>query len=95
MKRLTIFFAIIVMAALLLAGCDSEKTQAPPVCTGDGSGPAPATETPSADNVSWSGYFGALTRRDSSQFNNATLQVKFLDDLLALFEIDMMEGSES
>jgi hypothetical protein len=101
MKRFTVFFAVIVMAALLLAGCDSEKTQAPSASAGDGSGPAAATETPppdvetpSADNVSWSGYFGALTRRDSSQYNNATLQVKFLDDLVVLFEIDMMEGSE-
>jgi hypothetical protein len=56
---------------------------------------AATTETPPADNASWFGYFGTLTRRESSQYNNATLQVKGLEDGVAIFEFDLMEGSES
>jgi hypothetical protein len=87
MKRFAVFFTVIVMAALLLAGCGSVKTQAPPAGASDGTG--------TADAASWFGYFGALTRKDSSQFKNATLQVKGLNDSVALFEFDMTEGGES
>ncbi len=47
------------------------------------------------DGSGWSGYFGTFTHRESSQYNNATLQIKALDEAVVLFEIDMMEGSES
>lgn len=88
MKRLYIFIAVIAMAVLLLAGCAEDTAPAPPVNTD-----SQTTSTPA--NISWDGYFGTLVRRESSQYNNATLQVKGLDDLVVLFEIDMMEGSES
>ncbi|HWQ75801.1 MAG TPA: Ig-like domain-containing protein [Syntrophomonas sp.] len=81
MKRFHILLVVITMAALLfLTGCN---------------GKAAKTPAPAPENVSWSGYFGTLVRQDSSQYNNAALQVKGLDDRVVLFAIDMMEGSES
>jgi serine protease inhibitor len=68
MKRFTMFFTVIVTVALLLAGCGDKKAQTTPTNTGDGSGLA-TTEASSSDNAGWFGYFSALTRRDSSQYN--------------------------
>lgn len=44
---------------------------------------------------SWDGYFGTLVNRESTEYTNATLQVKGLGNSLVLFEFDIMEGSES
>ncbi len=88
MKRFYILFIAIALTALLLTGCGEKITPALPADTGSQGNPAPA-------NISWDGYFGTLTRQESNQYNNATLQVKGLEDRVVLFEIDMTEGSES
>lgn len=87
MKRFYRLFAVTAAAALLLTGCNGKTAPAASGNTGSQIIPAPA-------NTGWNGYFGTLTRQSSSQYNNATLQVKGLDNSVVLFEIDMMEGSE-
>lgn len=93
---------LIAIPAVLLTCSDSGWAQTRPAITGGQTDQAPsaetpaiATETPATENVSWSGYFGTLVRKDSGQYDNSSMQVKFLDDMVVLFEIDMMEGSES
>jgi hypothetical protein len=43
----------------------------------------------------WDGLCSQFTRRGSSQYSNGTLQAKEIDGGLALFEFDLMEGSEA
>jgi hypothetical protein len=88
-------FLLTVISSLFLAAADSGWAQTNPAGTGEQNDRAPTTETSETANVSWSGYFGTLTRKGSGQYDNAVLQVKSLDDMVVLFEIDMMEGSES
>lgn len=95
MNRFMKIMLSVLMAAILLTGCGDHKESVPT------SEPSPAPAEPSSltgvvtGGTDWSGYFGSFARRDSSQFNNATLQIKALDEAVVLFEIDMMEGSES
>jgi hypothetical protein len=89
------FLILLAVAVLLLSGCNSSPPPASAPQPPADSAAEPADSAAEPADVSWSGYFGALTRRDSSQDNNATLQVKSLDNSLVLFEIDIVEGSES
>ena len=43
----------------------------------------------------WETLSGAFTRNDSSQYNNASLQIKYLSNDCVMFEFRLMEGSES
>ena len=99
MKHMKRIFAILLaslMAALLFAACGN-KTK-----------PAGADKTLPSQEVSpvelpaqgaalevWEGICGTYTRNDSSQYNNAVLMLKYLDNSCAMFEFRLMEGSES
>ncbi|NLO39702.1 MAG: hypothetical protein GX115_09560 [Ruminiclostridium sp.] len=97
------------MVAMLLTGCGNKKEPTPkaelPTTTSEPSTqpsepstqPGEVTNPPGSvtNGTGWSGYFGTFTHRESSQYNNSTLQIKALDEAVVLFEIDMMEGSES
>ena len=85
MKRFHMIFVVIIMAALLLTGCDGKTVPTSPANTDDQTNSV-------SENIGWGGYFGTLTRQTSGQYSSATLQVKELDDSVVLFEIDMMEG---
>ena len=43
----------------------------------------------------WRDVLGSYIREDSSQFNNASLNLKYLSDDAVMFEFKLMEGSES
>jgi len=43
----------------------------------------------------WESISGNFVRDDSSQYNNAVLQIKYLSNDCAMFEFRLMEGSES
>lgn len=53
-------------------------------------GPAAAYSVPEA----WQELNASFARDDSSQYNNAVLNLKYLGDAFALFEFRLMEGSE-
>ncbi len=54
---------------------------------------SPASSTDSNIGI-WEEMHASFTREDSSQYNNATLMMKYLDNSCALFEFRLMEGSE-
>lgn len=83
-KKVKIFALLVALAVsvLLFAGCGSQTQE-------------DADKQMDSDTDSWGGYFGTLTRRDSSQYNSAVMQVKGLGNSVVLFEFDIMEGSES
>ena len=102
MNRFIKIILSVLMVAMLFTGCDSKKQ---PTLKGQlltptsepSNAPGEPTKMPRSvtDDAGWSGYFGTFTHRDSSQYNNAILQIKALDEAMVLFEIDMMEGGES
>ena len=102
MNRFIKIILSVLMVAMLFTGCDSKKQ---PTLKGQlltptsepSNAPGEPTKMPRSvtDDAGWSGYFGTFTHRDSSQYNNAILQIKTLDEAMVLFEIDMMEGGES
>ncbi len=49
----------------------------------------------SAPLETWKKVSGSFTRQESNQYNNATLQMKYLGNSSAMFEFKLMEGSES
>lgn len=97
------------MVAMLLTGCGDQKesvpTGEPSSPTGKPSSPTAEPSPPPVEPSSpagavtgvtdWSGYFGSFVRRESSQYNNVTLQIKALDEAVVLFELDMIEDSEN
>lgn len=90
MKRSISVLLAMLMVAALFSGCGAGG--------GDPALPAPVSSapvSPAPEDVSWSGYSGTLSRRDSGQFDNAILQVRWLDDSSVLFALDLTEGSES
>jgi hypothetical protein len=48
-----------------------------------------------AARVVWESVSGVYVREDSSQYNNAVLQMKYLSNNCVMFEFRLMEGSES
>jgi hypothetical protein len=60
--------------------------------------PEEPTEEPAPDYAVppvWEELNASFTRDDSSQYNNAVLNLKYLGEVFALFEFRLMEGSES
>ncbi len=49
----------------------------------------------SAPQNAWETLCASFTREDSSQYNNATLQMKYLSNDCVMFEFKLMTGSES
>ena len=80
MKRIFAFFLASLLCLCLFACGDREPDE--PIVPDDYSGP-------------WLGFQSAFTRADSSQYNNGTLQVKYVGNSVVLFEFDLMEGSEA
>lgn len=72
----------IAMAALLCFGLFA--------CGGKEDPDEPAHE----DGSPWAGFQSSFARAGSSQYNNGTLQVKYLGNSVVLFEFSLMEGSE-
>lgn len=90
MKRSISLLLAALMASALLSGCaDGGAKLAPPAPVP----PAPQASAPG--DAGWSGYSATLTRRESGQYSNAVLKVKWLEAGAALFGLDLTEGSES
>jgi len=54
-----------------------------------------SSEMSSESSAVWETLSGEFTRNDSSQYNNASLQMKYLSNDCVMFEFRLMEGSES
>lgn len=89
-ERTKNIIAIIIMTlfALWLIGCDSGGT--------DGKSTVPTNVTATGTSLEvWKRLKGSFTRQGSGQYDNATLQMKYLDNSCVVFEFDLMEGDES
>lgn len=106
MKRLiaTLFCALMVLVPLTACeggtgvsgsvSSDSASVEMPVASNADDD----HQNNPSDDEAfgeGWDGFTSAFARSDSSQYNNATLQIKDMGGGVALFGINIMEGSES
>lgn len=89
--------AVLSLCTLFFTGCGNSPVESVPADAGEQATQEPEDTDMSTDSdrYSWDGYFGTLTRRDSSQYSNAVMQVKGLGGSVVLFEFDIMEGSES
>lgn len=96
---------LIVVLTLLLSACGGNgpgpaPQPEPPSSSADGTPEEPAepsAETPGLDYAVpevWEALNASFTRDDSSQYNNAVLNLKYLDEVFALFEFRLMEGIE-
>ncbi len=109
MKRLIAILLCSILIIVTFTACGSQTNLPEPDPSGSVNADTPA-DTPdtsdttggqdndNADAASWEGWGGftsSFARSDSSQYNNATLQIKDLGDGIALFGFDIMEGSES
>lgn len=86
--------------AVSLAGCSNTVENTPPPDASTSiSEPADSGETGSLGFADvpeeWETMHATFVREDSSQYNNATLMMKYLDNGCVLFEFRLMEGSES
>lgn len=81
MKKLLIF-ALVLTLMVSIAGCTEKEETGKKGSSLSGSG-------------IWESVSGSYTRKDSSQYNNAVLQMKYLSNDCAMFEFRLMEGSES
>ncbi len=96
-KLLTIM--TLVAALLICSSCYREKntsgSQTPNPTESHISNPIDS-QTPNPDGAgAWESVSGCYVREDSSQYNNAVLQMKYLSNNCAMFEFRLMEGSES
>ena len=91
MKKMMI--SVLALVVLLLAGCAKSDTPTTPEST---SAPSTSVENDTAAlPPAWEAMNATFTREDSSQYNNATLMMKYLSNSCALFEFRLMEGSEA
>lgn len=94
---------LVILIAMLFAGCTGEKeptiseSMTPEASTIDVLKEPTTSVISSVAQVSeqWEGMNATFAREDSSQYNNATLMMKYLDNDCILFEFRLMEGSES
>ncbi len=94
MKRYLVLF-LAGLIVLLFTGCAAENA---PVASEPATTSEPAMpEMLDSDQVpeEWEGMNAAFAREGSSQYDNATLMMKYLSNGCALFEFRLMEGSES
>jgi hypothetical protein len=89
-------FSILLAACVLLAlfaACKKEETPA----SGDAKTTTAQKPIALEDSYTgpWQGFSSSFTHKESGQYNNATLLVKYLANGVLLFEFDIMEGSES
>lgn len=102
MKQLVRNTTLAVLAvALIFSGCSQAPISKPSSGVASESKPVPSvTKTPalpekSAPTEVWETISGSFTREASSQYNNATLQMKYLSNNCVMFEFNLMTGSES
>ncbi|AET67886.1 Ig-like domain-containing protein [Desulfosporosinus orientis DSM 765] len=77
---------VVLVFALILSGCSKEKASSQGEVN---------TLSSSASTAVWETLSGSFARNDSSQYNSATLQMKYLSNDCVMFEFDLMAGSES
>lgn len=84
MKKSLALAALLLAVALCfgLAGCKAK----------DDSG---ETQQGNTTQAAWESISGSYVREDSSQYNNAVLQMKYLSNDCVMFEFRLMEGSEA
>ncbi len=96
-KLLTVM--TLVTALLICSSCyrdeDTTGSQTPNPTESNLSSPVDS-QTPYPNGAgAWESVSGSYVREDSSQYNNAVLQMKYLSNSCAMFEFRLMEGSES
>ncbi len=90
-----ILIVLSIVCVLALSGCshDSDETT-PTEMLPDVTADDEATASYDVPEV-WNDLNASFVRADSSQYNNATLKLKYIGDTFALFEFKLMEGSEA
>ncbi|MFA9422968.1 MAG: Ig-like domain-containing protein [Sedimentibacter sp.] len=95
MNKLFKYFWVLLTVILCCVGCGqplqttADASQSKDITTTNSS------EMPSVSSAVWETLSGEFTRNDSSQYNNASLQMKYLSNDCVMFEFRLMEGSES
>lgn len=92
MKRIFTTFLASVLLMTLAVSCSKPGTAPPAPEAGKQS---QSTAMEDSYTGPWHGFTSSFARQDSSQYNNSTLQVRYLANGVVLFEFDIMEGSES
>ncbi len=85
---------MVALLTLLIAGCNSQN---PSVSQDSVVSESETAQPINTENIpaEWLSMNAAFAREGSSQYDNATLMMKYLDNGCALFEFRLMEGSES
>ncbi|MDY0235372.1 MAG: hypothetical protein RBR71_05060 [Gudongella sp.] len=95
MNKLFNLFGVLLTIIIFCVGCEqssetiSEDPQSKDITV------TSSSEMSSVSSVVWETLSGEFTRNDSSQYNNASLQMKYLSNDCVMFEFRLMEGSES
>lgn len=90
MKKILIILGVLLPIILWGAGCGQSSQPDPEVSQSEKSD----ISCPANLEV-WEAVHGSFARQDSSQYNNAVLQMKYLSNSCVMFEFRLMEGSES
>ncbi|MGX8701230.1 Ig-like domain-containing protein [Caproiciproducens sp.] len=88
-KYLALLGALLILTSAV-TGC--KQAAAPPQSS---QAETSSSGTQNAALEVWEAVSGSFVRDDSSQYNNAVLQMKYLSDSCAMFEFRLMEGSEA
>lgn len=93
MKKYKSISAILLALIIMMAGCSTraskEKTNTnEPTPSGN-------KEVSQAASEAWESMSGTYVREESSQYNNAVLQLKYLSNDCVMFEFRLMKGEES
>jgi hypothetical protein len=95
MNKLFKFFGVLLTVIICCVGCGQSSQISSDASKSKDIATTSSSEISSASSAVWETLSGDFTRNDSSQYNNASLQMKYLSNDCVMFEFRLMEGSES
>lgn len=92
MKKCKSFIAIILVLIIMMTGCSTRTSRENP----DNDEPTPSADeyVAAVNQEAWESISGTFVRKESSQYKNGVLQLKYLSNNNVLFEFKLMEGEE-